>query len=874
MGTNLMRAMLVTSASVAMVATTAPTAAYAQEATYQIDIPAQSMGDALRALGKATKQNIVFSGSVVKGKRSAAVHGRMSADEALDRMLAGSGLKMSRGAGGGLVVVAGNADRGAAQPADLPSRPTAAQSGRASAQGVVVDARTDAALKGAIVEIVETGEKASTGALGQFRFPGKTGRFTVRISYLGYPDAEQVVDIVNGVATDAIRLSDGNAGGEIVVTAYQSARAQAINQERAAENSSTIISSDLLGDFSGSTISDALRRAPGVSFVRDNRTGDGTNIIVRGLEPNLNQVKLNGVVIPEGTGVGRAADLNNILADSIDKVTINKTLLPSQDNAGTGGLVEIETKSPLDRARRYASLTADTTFHGKGYGEEYSLSGTVSGKFGTSESFGVSASLQYRKQNISSRTQSTEMNYGEYLPIGPGGVPFEFYDLDPRIPFPYEEEAANAYPYTSNLGLNDVDQSTLSATLAAEWKIGTHTTLQADWVYTDLRSTVVSRAFRLFAPSSYSPDTFAGAPRNVLMYSGFASLSQTISESRTRNRTNSFSFRGETILDQFQIKYRAGYAEGKRKVPYVFSGSFSQSFGVSQSEIDPSLIDPAFGYAHAIFGPRAGSGAPTPMLTGAARERLYDTSAYAFTGATLTSNEGSNSILSAESSLRWSPKSSVLKYLEVGGSYRDSRFVNNASVLGSQDASFQIDPADPLTRLLASQLGVTFDDGEFGGKGYPLLSRDSVNVFYRNGNPVLNPLYTVTNIVTDPIYTQSETIEKELSAYVQANFTLGKVEAIGGVRMDHMNVDATYLSGPNIFDVNYNIDLDFQARARELIRDKVSGTNFLPRILVNYRPADNLVFRAGYYTTVARPAIRDLAARQDVTLYEAAEFGP
>lgn len=110
MGTNLMRALLLTSASVAMVATAAPTAAHAQEATYQIDIPAQSMGDALRALGKATKQNIVFNGSIVKGKRSAAVRGRMSASEALDRMLQGSGLKTSRGAGGGLVVAqVGNA---------------------------------------------------------------------------------------------------------------------------------------------------------------------------------------------------------------------------------------------------------------------------------------------------------------------------------------------------------------------------------------------------------------------------------------------------------------------------------------------------------------------------------------------------------------------------------------------------------------------------------------------------------------------------------------------------------------------------------------------------------------------------------------------
>jgi iron complex outermembrane recepter protein len=109
MGTNLLRALFLTSAGLAHLATAAPAAALAQEASYQIDIPAQPMGEALRALGKATKQNIVFDGSIVKGKRSTTVRGRMSASEALDRMLQGSGLEMSRGSGGGLVVKARNA---------------------------------------------------------------------------------------------------------------------------------------------------------------------------------------------------------------------------------------------------------------------------------------------------------------------------------------------------------------------------------------------------------------------------------------------------------------------------------------------------------------------------------------------------------------------------------------------------------------------------------------------------------------------------------------------------------------------------------------------------------------------------------------------
>ena len=307
MGTNLIRAILLASASAAVVVAVTPAAAYAQEATYQIDIPAQSMGDALRALGKATKQNIVFSGSVVKGKRSAAVRGRMSASDALSQMLAGSGLKTSRGSGGGLVVMSGNAD---AAPARAEAPETIATGSVSANASTIVDARTGAALKGALVEIVETGEKTSTGNLGEFRFPGRTGSYNLRISYLGYPQYEQFVELKDGRASAGILLSDGGPTAEIIVYGTRSARAQSLNQERTAPNVSTVISSDLLGRFEGTTISEALRSASGVAFQPDTQTGDGTNIMVRGLGSDFNTVTLNGLRLPVGderAGGGRRA---------------------------------------------------------------------------------------------------------------------------------------------------------------------------------------------------------------------------------------------------------------------------------------------------------------------------------------------------------------------------------------------------------------------------------------------------------------------------------------------------------------------------------------------------------------------------------------
>ena len=102
--------------------------------------------------------------------------------------------------------------------------------------------------------------------------------------------------------------------------------------------------------------------------------------------------------LPDNTGVGRSPDIGGILTDSIDSITINKTLLPSQDSNGVGGLIEIETKSPLDRPRRFASLGYERTEHGSDFGNEQFFNGTLSGRFGESDDFGVSVSVQFRDQ--------------------------------------------------------------------------------------------------------------------------------------------------------------------------------------------------------------------------------------------------------------------------------------------------------------------------------------------------------------------------------------------------------------------------------------------------------------------------------------------
>jgi iron complex outermembrane receptor protein len=99
------------SAATAVIALSAPVApAWAQAQTsYRLDIPAQDMESALKALAAATREQIIFRSDVVRGKRSNALRGAYTAEGAVTALIRGAGLSVSRSPRGVFVVVAASA---------------------------------------------------------------------------------------------------------------------------------------------------------------------------------------------------------------------------------------------------------------------------------------------------------------------------------------------------------------------------------------------------------------------------------------------------------------------------------------------------------------------------------------------------------------------------------------------------------------------------------------------------------------------------------------------------------------------------------------------------------------------------------------------
>lgn len=843
---------------------------------YSFEMAAQPLENALRAVAARTSTNVIFDSPALKGRVAAPLRGEFSARDAYHALLRGSGLVLSVTQGGSYIVVA-------------PARQSSARAESGSISGHLTRDESGRALAGALVRIVETGQTTTADENGDFRFASvPAGQYTMEISFLGFETRSQAIMVGSGqAATLALRLNEGVEEGEqVVIYGTRSARANALNLQRAAENNTEVVSADDLGNFTGTTFSDALRRTAGVSFQRDSITGDGTNVIVRGLDPDMNNVKLNGLQLPVGNGAGRSADLSNLLADSVGKITISKSLLPSQDSAGTGGLIEIETLSPLNRPRRYANLQVEGGLSGNDFSKDFLVSGTVAGRFGAQENFGLSASVQYRRNSVRNVSYGTVTKFGAFLPNAANGTPSLTAPdaVDPNAMFPFVPGDDGAYVTQLFASFNHVKQSTMAATVSAEWQIGNHTNWKFDFQHAQANRTGYAMTDSFTALSEYSdvPGGEAISALHLDLTPGNAAIQRQQAYSYdpdARTITDTYSFSGKSSAGKLTFTYLAGYAHGSE------NHDRNSTLDLRMPDSDataglflPEATDPTLGYIITPFGRRSGDAIPIPFLSTAGWALINDPSRYTITNGTggIDTTTGSNNRYTGEASLRWDMDWGFLKYVQLGARYertefkrdlRRTQFAGNASIAS---LGLPFSPTD-LTRV-----GVT-------GANFTAMSEDTVIGFFDNMDDYLAryPQFTLAPIAPAIGQDEQNTREDNYAAYVQSQLQFGKLEVIGGVRYNRTDLSATNLLFPTyigpILPANgggFGSDLVFQNQFSRLVTETAKSEDFLPRVLFNFRQSDNLIFRGGYFLSIARPQINDLSQQTRIAFINIPIPGP
>src|SRR5258705_10294941 len=176
------------------------------------------------------------------------------------------------------------------------------------------------------------------------------------ITKLGFAPDTATIEIRSGEAAhrDARLLPAAELLAEVVVNAGRlgESKAAALERRANAPNVVTVLSGDEIRALPTLNAAEAAGRLSGVTTERDE--GEGKFIQIRGTEPRLSNVTVDGAHLP-GTERARIPKLDDVPSDILAAIEVSKTLTAEMDADAIGGSVNLVTKTPEGRPHGYVS---------------------------------------------------------------------------------------------------------------------------------------------------------------------------------------------------------------------------------------------------------------------------------------------------------------------------------------------------------------------------------------------------------------------------------------------------------------------------------------------------------------------------------------
>ena len=680
-----------------------------------------------------------------------------------------------------------------------------AQEKKGTITGHVTDA-TAAVLQGARIQLQPTAQSSVSNADGTFTIGGvNPGQYTITVSYLGFAAFTQQVNVAAGsVANVNAVLQVGAESQEVTVRADREfGEVEALNRERTADNILQVLPAEVITSLPNTNVADAIGRLPSVSLERDE--GEGKYVQIRGTEPRLSNVTVDGIHLPSPENV-RNVKLDVIPADLVDSVEISKTLSANQDGDAIGGSVNLVVKKPTDQP--YFSILGTTGYTPIINGRtSHQVESTYGQRFGEQKKFGVLIGGSYDHNNRG--INDVEPSPG--ISVLPDGI---------TTVNSFTTEDIRDYRY---------DRSRYGVGGGIDYKVGEMSSVYLrglfshfrdfgqDWIYTptvgnfltptttdNTGNMSLSNVYRKPVQQIFSFQTGAHVTRNTWLFNYEVGLSQA-------HQTGGYSYAA------FNGPGNITDASGNTLFPVAF--------GVDTS----TLTVPRF-----------------PVLNGV---NIYDPTHYLFNDISLQDNHTfeRDVVGDVDVSKTYRAGSNRFGTLQTGfkaGDALKTQFYNYSD-FGIADQTV-LDPSLSGQSLLMSRVPGNFPDpnyyfGKFGGYGPTPDYNQILKFFYANpslfsGGPVPGKMFPNDFNVGERVY----------AGYVMNTIGFGKFRLQTGIRVegtqDQFVGTAYRSSNKSITPIPGNNDY----------------TNVLPSVQVQYRLTDDTVARFGFGIGIARPNFGDL----------------
>jgi TonB-dependent receptor len=585
----------------------------------------------------------------------------------------------------------------------------------------------------------------------------------------------------------------------VIVTAERAhGEAESINEERVADNILNVLPSEVITSLPNANIADAVGRLPGVTLERDE--GEGKYVQIRGTEPRLANLTIDGVEVPSPEGGVRQVKLDVIPADLIESVQINKTLQPNMNGDAIGGSVNLVTKKAGDRPTlSLYGLGGFTPIANTR--SVYEFGGTGGSRFGAQKKFGVmvSGSYDYNGRGIDD--------------IEP--VPGLLQQPDGTLVRDFTNVAFRQYLY---------DRKRYGFGGSVDYKLTENSNLYVHTLYSDFKD-FGDRYEYILNTNDGIPVPGPNIPNNGP--NGDGSTPFTTERRDPDFQVASLSVGGNHVFGTTLINWQLAAARARMLNP--IGGGESHTLFVSTSSS-----------SNCQFLNSATTNPYLPVFSPACFSEAYDPS-------TLQLNQIQDSAHGKAAQVNLEGTVSVAKNFNVGhhsNTFETGFYLRNAHKF---DDSFEIDycPINPATMPFATQFLNGFHNNRYYNSHYPYgpgVSWEGVQSFFKantnlfTSDPTLCPQ-------TAPQFGNSnnfDLVERVTAGYVMDSIDFGPVHLVGGLRIEGTQDNTVS------FDTTLNT-LSFKGNG--------SYVSYLPSVAARIRldSGNNSALRLVYARGLSRP---------------------
>ncbi len=670
---------------------------------------------------------------------------------------------------------------------------------------------------------------------------------------------------------------------EIVISGIRGSLKRSMDLKRDAAGVVDGISSEDIGKFPDSNLAESLQRITGVTI--DRKNGEGSKVTVRGFGPSFNLVTLNGRQMPtasieNGQETGRSFDFGNLASEGVSAIEVYKSGKANVPTGGIGSTINIKTIRPLEAPGRVATVGIKGV-HDTSTDDGDSMTPEVSGLYSDTfadDTIGIALSGSYQDLNNGVNTASVGgwrtfsgdvecCDWGSATPQTWGGIPQNAAQVN-------RPGASDIYsvPQTIGYELAEFERTRTNGQLTVQWEPIDSITATLDYTYSEMTSkrkySNYSAWFNFDAQESEWTDGPIASPLVYTENLGGSDLSMASSTDAVRNENTSVGFNLEWRTNEnltLALDYHDSDAESKPDsrngnssqlaiASYTrdrTTGYFDSELPVLQLGLSGPLRKDDMVVTGSVFENKIGVMDIEQLKLSGTYEFDWDNGVESIDfgiQTTEVSNRSASATVQRDSWSAQTPLGAISDLLTATSSAGDFDDISGGSDDRRHTDYFTFDIDDLIARVESLQnsgdapMSVANDLGDCGTGFCPS-----------------------SNFSTD-----RRTQEDAIAAYFQVHFSYEiqgmPVNTHFGVRYEDTDVDSQALV-PTYAGVEWYGGNEFTAvTGRDAngatLQDfsKLSGSydNWLPNLDFDIGLTDDIVFRASYSKSMARPDYADI----------------